>query len=83
MSSRFKTPPECQGQTVTSSYACFEDCIVERVYDASDGAESYFIAKIGPEDWKWYESYDQLNGRPPLSNWRRISAARVQQMLSE
>jgi hypothetical protein len=79
----FKTPPDCQGQIVTYSYACLEDCIIRRIYDASDMSTCYQVAKINPEDWDWYESYDQVNGSPPLSGWRDISPAKVHQMMKE
>ena len=60
----FVTPPENQGQAVTRSYACTEDYILEKTYDASDNSVSI-------EAYEWPEDVEEgewgpQNGTPRL-----------------
>lgn len=85
MSRGFHTPPECEGQIVMVSYMCAGDTILKRVYDRSDLSESYYAAPILKRDWKWYETYEQVNGSPPIprSRWKPISGSKLSNLIDE
>lgn len=63
----FVTPPECQGQIVTRSYAYAADAmvIVERTHDASDNTVTY-RAYEDAELESEYPSFEPWNGTPDL-----------------
>lgn len=83
MTRGFHVPPVCQGQIVEVAYACAGEHMLRRTHDRSDGSISYEIAEIGPDDWSWYETYEQANGEPPLSGWESISADKAAKIIDD
>ena len=70
----FITPPECQGQIVTYSYATTvikrKAYVIKERYDASDRTTTYSISRMLVGD-----QGDYWNGRPSNRRWRKISQA--------
>jgi hypothetical protein len=85
MARGFHTPPECQGQIVNVSYMCAGHHMLMRIYDRSDMSESYYVAPILKRDWKWYETYEQANGEPPIPNsrWKKVTGQRLVSLINE
>jgi hypothetical protein len=85
VSAEFRTPPANQGQIVEVSYLCAPDLIVQRCYDRSDRAITYYVADLRDEDWDWYEDFDPGMGEPPLprSRWRPIAPSDVDRLVRD
>lgn len=67
--SGFIVPPENRGQIVTTSYACTEECILKKTFDASDHTEK-IVAYSRPAS---SDEYEPQNRSPKLG--RRLGAA--------
>lgn len=71
---KFFTPPECQGQIVTYSYATTliksKAYVIEERYDASDRTTTYSISRMKVSDQGEY-----WNRGPSNRRWRKISQA--------
>ena len=79
----FHVAPEDQGQIVEIAYMCAGNLMLRRIHDRSNGSSSYEFAEIGPDDWSWYETYEQCNGGPPISKWTSIDTTRAARIIQE
>jgi hypothetical protein len=68
---RFYTAPEDQGQMQEFSYAAYEDGIVERFHDRSDGEESY---RFAPYEAILNGDFEPWNRSPEVREdaWRAV-----------
>jgi len=61
-------PPECQGQTVESSYGWHEGSLYRRTEDRSDGSVWWARADSEESD-ALPEGWIAVNGAPPCIGW--------------